>query len=370
MIAGKTTYEGFVPLILGVTTSSWVYSLFRPGILGAHWCASICAASLAICLFAALETMHRHGGRLPLHLHRTLLILCGIFCYANHAVMAGGTGPVPGEWIRGAAGATARFLESIPFSDSGCNALLSALLTGDRSSLDSGMKAAFRDAGAAHLLALSGMHLGIIYLILEKVMGIAGNTPRRKVARSIATICITGFYTLACGASPSLVRAWLFITITQAGRIFGRPQPLTHSYCLALTVQLIVAPESIHSTGFLLSYLAMAGITFIWPTVREWYAYDGEKGGGIGKKIWDAASLTICCQLFTAPLSYWYFGTFPRLFLITNLLAAPLLSVVMTSGLSAALLWLAGIDLPWLYTLLEAPIRLFLWLIQTIAELS
>lgn len=287
----------------------------------------------------------------------TVFFLLGLFCYFNQVAILPS---IPDKTYFSAAGKTlTQAIESIPFQDSNSNALILALLKGDRTGLARQTIADFRNAGAAHMLALSGMHLGIIYLILSRLLFFLGNTPPARKTRYILITLLTLFYTLMCGAGASLVRAWLFILLNSLSKILDRPQPPGQIFCVALLLHLIARPESICEVGFQLSYLAMAGIVFIWPEMRTW----------MSSRIWDALALSISCQMFTAPLTLLYFGTFPKYFLITNLVAAPLMSIVMACGIIATAASSLSLEWPLLYTVCEKPIILLCRLLGNIAAL-
>ena len=261
----------------------------------------------------------------------------------------------------------ARFIEHIPFRDKEDNALVEALVIGDRSRLSQGTKRDFRTAGAAHMLALSGMHLGIIYLVINRLLCLMGNSIPARKARNLIVTAVCGLYTLLCGAGPSLVRAWLFIALNEGASFLNRPQDPRQVFCAALTLHLIFRPESIMDMGFQLSYLAMVGIVFVWPVMREWY-----RAKGLGRSIWDAATLSISCQLFTAPLTYFHFGTFPVYFLITNLAGSLLMSLVMASSLAAMTVHTAGGDnfAKTICPFCEWPVRAMRNFVHIIAEMS
>ena len=244
-----------------------------------------------------------------------------------------------------ALGSFCGLLDSIGFREEATGPLVKALLTGRRDSLDPQTVASFRTSGASHILALSGLHLGVIYGILNRALGIFGNSRGAWTARSMVAVSAAAAYTAMTGASPSTVRALLFICFNeilrhQPGR---RREPLC-ILCAALTLQLAVDPQVIASVGFQLSYLAMLGIFLVFPTLESWFP--GRRKGPAGR-IWTSAALSISCQIFTAPLVWIRFGTFPKYFLLTNLIALPLtealiVSSVVCTGL-AAVGWGPGI---------------------------
>ena len=215
-------------------------------------------------------------------------------------------------------------------------ALLRALLTGKRDQLDRETTAAFRKAGASHILALSGLHLGIIYLIISRLLFFLGNSRRASIAKSVITVSLCGVYTAATGAGPSIVRAFIFITLTEIGRNCpGRRKTGANVWCAALLLQLCAKPSVISSTGFQLSYLAMLGTFTLFPVLRDWYPSAGPAKDRWNplRRMWEAMSLSISCQAFTAPLVWLRFHTFPKYFLLSNLISLPLTEALIAGGL-------------------------------------
>lgn len=371
-----------------------------------------------------------------------LFLTAGVFCAATSTLTS--LGAVAGKPLFAGLAADFRsMISSIPFPHEGTAPLVNALLTGDRSSLDSSVMNSFRDSGASHILALSGLHLGIIYGILLKVTSIFGKHPTVKAVRSLIIILLCGIYTLATGANPSLVRAFLFILVNETARLTHRSNNPLRVYCAALFIQTAINPQVISSTGFQLSYLAMAGIFLLYPALKKWYPQeeaagdmliekgagltesDGLEGGIIDKdagltesdglegvmidkgagltesdglegmmidkgccrarrcwtswmktivsaaprKIWDAAALTISCQVFTGPLAWWKFGTFPKYFLLTNLLSLPLTSAVMLLSVSTSVLFAIGICPDFLISLTDSSASLLLFIMKVISSM-
>lgn len=352
--------------------TSNIYMVCIPITLGAGAAAFLCGISLlplaaryasgavlmAVILVATGCCIYRKQVSRNIPAWAMIFFLTGAFCYCN-AYITGISDKTTVMFPQ--AGLRVRTLIlGIPFTEKSDNAMLLALICGDRTMLDADTMNDFRKAGAAHLLALSGMHLGIIYLIVRRTLGIFGNSTTARNVRSAATILITGLYTLFCGAGASLVRAWLFIMLAETSLILHRKQPPQQIFCTALTLHLIMNPLRIGELGFQLSYLAMMGIVFLWPHIRVW----------MNSKIWDGASLCISCQIFTGPLSYFYFGTFPVFFLVTNLLAAPLMTVVMLCGIIATAACAIGVDTTWFYKICELPVMGLRMLMETISAIQ
>ena len=137
-------------------------------------------------------------------------------------------------------------------------------------------------------------------------------------------------------ASPSIVRAFLFIFLNETARIACRPRDPLRILTTALLFQLVITPSAITSTGFQLSYLAMAGIFLLYPVLDGWYP-KGLRFDPV-RKIWEAAALSISCQVFTGPLAWFRFHTFPTYFLLTNLFALPFTTLLMGSAVATLVL--------------------------------
>lgn len=298
-----------------------------------------------------------------------LFLFTGIFCAVCSFVSGIGAGTAGSGGIAARCADNVRsMLDSIPFPSTRTSPLLKALLTGDKSGLDSHTMATFRDSGAAHILALSGLHLGFIYAILLKVTSLAGMSPRVRKVRSILIIAVSGFYTIATGASPSLVRGFLFIVINETARLMHRNVPPVHVLCIALMIQLALTPAVISSIGFQMSYLAMAGIFLIYPHLKTWYP-GRESGIDLPRKIWNTAALTLSCQILTGPLAWLRFRTFPLYFLITNLFALPVTSLLMLLAICTTALTYIGLCPNLLVTATDYAASALLFIVEVIAGL-
>lgn len=220
-------------------------------------------------------------------------------------------------------------IDSIDFRNEGTGGVIKALLTGNRNGISPETTQAFRESGASHILALSGLHLGIIYVIIARFLSLAGNTRLIRRSRSVAVIILCGLYTLATGAGASIMRAFIFIVLKEVADMTGRHASLKSILAASLIIHLTFDPTGIADIGFQLSYAAIFGIAYIFPYLRNLWQNDW-----IGlKRIWESAALSIACQLTTGPLAYYYFGTFPQYFLLTNLIAVPLTGFMIPAAL-------------------------------------
>ena len=237
-------------------------------------------------------------------------------------------------------------IDSISFHSRDTNAIIKALLIGDRSDIPAHITEAFRESGASHILALSGLHLGIIYAISTKLLSFIGNSLWARGIRSIATVLICGFYTLATGAGASITRAFLFILIGETARLTGRFRSTGTVLMTSLLIHLAIIPQDLREAGFQLSYAAMAGIAFILPWLSRFWPETAERKSHPLKWMWNTAAMSISCQITTGPIAYMYFGTFPVHFLLTNMIALPLTGIIIPASLLTLLLDIFGICPP------------------------
>lgn len=235
-------------------------------------------------------------------------------------------------------------IDRIPFARKDTSAIIKALLTGERSAIPSEVTVAFRESGASHILALSGFHLGIIYGIVTKTLVFIGNSPAAIKARSLLTVVLCTFYTLATGAGPSIARALIFITLGECARLAGRYRSTRSVLLAALTIQLTVSPASVSDPGFQLSYAAMGGIAFVFPWLKGFWPESGPSHSRNPlRRMWNSAAMSISCQLTTGPLAWIYFHSFPKHFLLTNMIALPLAGLIIPTAIATLVLNQAGL---------------------------
>ena len=341
------------PFAAGVATAA----------LAAEPFAGALASSAAVAVLTVACVLKRKDCRGGLIL---LYYFLGAFCWCSGALFPR---PYSTPHATVLVDALERLLDGIPFDGDHSGAVIKALLTGRRSSLPRETVNVFRKSGAAHILALSGLHLGIIYGLLRKLLSPLGNSSPARLLKGTLTVALCGLYALATGASPSIVRAFLFICINEAGRsLSARAHSPLGTFCLALTLQLAVRPGLISSAGFQLSYLAMLGITLLFPRLRDWYPGQGKRDPV--RLLWTSAALSVSCQAFTAPVAWYHFRSVPLFFLITNLIALPLTELLMIGAVAAVLLEAMFGCPPALSYACGKAVQLLEFCLETIASLS
>ena len=333
-MAGARDIRGLgLPFVTGTLLGIVIF----PKILHLDAAASILAVFLIPLSFLAFQY---HRG-LKISLFATIIFfLAGIFCSLNSSFCSMDMqDPSNGNAAMAAIGS---IIDNIPYPSGTSAPLAKALLTGDRSALPEEIVSIFRKSGAAHVLALSGLHLGMIYLILM-------------------------LYVKATGASPSLVRAFIFILLNETAKILERKTQPKNLLAAAATIQLAMKPSSIASISFQLSYSAILGIFLIFPILRGFYPSTGKKSPL--RWMWESASLSISCQVFTSPLAWHYFKSFPEYFLLTNLIALPLTSAIMALSIATIALSALGICPVLLVQANDKAIQAIIYCLTVISEM-
>lgn len=192
--------------------------------------------------------------------------------------------------------------------------LATALSLGDKSLLSRERSSAFANAGAMHVLAVSGLHVGILLGIIQ---WICFRTPflRKKSLSIVISIIAIWSFAFLTGLSPSVFRAALMFSILAVGQLFGMKFFSINSLLISALFLLIIDPFYLYDMGFQLSYLAMLGITFFYNSIRNLVDFRYK----LFNWLWSGTALGIAAQIGTIPISLYYFHQFPNYFLITNI---------------------------------------------------
>lgn len=195
-----------------------------------------------------------------------------------------------------------------------------ALLIGYRNDLDRDIVQRYSNTGVVHIIAISGMHLGLIYWL---VLFPFKFFPKRKsvlIFQAIAAIVVLWFFSFLTGASPSILRSAVMFTFIALGEIGGRRSSIYNTLALSALLILLFDPFSLWDVGFQLSYAAVLSIVIFSKAINNWL-YVKNKWLRTG---WQLIAVTIAAQILTNPLVAYHFHQFPTLFLLTNLVAVPL----------------------------------------------
>lgn len=214
-----------------------------------------------------------------------------------------------------------------------------ALLIGYTNDLDKDLVQAYSNTGVVHIIAISGMHLGLIYVVLVWIFARMPLIRKSKLVQAILILVALWLFSLLTGGSASVIRSAVMFTFITIGQSFDKRSSIYNSLAASAFVMLCYNPYYLWDVGFQLSYCAVVGIIIFQKPlydlmyVRYW----------LPDKIWQLASVSIAAQILTFPVCLYYFHQFPNLFLFTNMLAVPLSTVILFTEI--ALLAVAWHDL-------------------------
>lgn len=204
-------------------------------------------------------------------------------------------------------------------------AILSALTLGYQNELTNELKQGFRTTGTVHVLSVSGLHVGIIYLMITFLLGFIRRGTRYYWIKPILVILLLWVYAFITGLPPSVVRASAMLSIFSASEIFGRKSFSMHTLYIAAFFMLLVNPFSLFDIGFQLSFMSVLSILYLHPKLSAALRVENR----YMRNIWQMFALSLVAQLATFPICLYYFGTFPTYFFIANLVIVPLVSLIM-----------------------------------------
>ncbi|MGC9471864.1 MAG: ComEC/Rec2 family competence protein [Bacteroidales bacterium] len=219
--------------------------------------------------------------------------------------------------------------------------VLAALSLGYRDEMDPGLRQGYAGAGAMHFLAISGLHVGILYLFLYALLGFLVRIPGGHLIRTVLVMLALIFYALLSGLSPSVCRAVTMFGFFAAGGALQRHVNTYNVLAASAMFMLLINPFLLADVGFQLSYLAVAGIVYFQPRIFRLLIPPGR----IISWLWKLVSVSLAAQLVTFPLTMYYFHIFPVCFPLSNVLVLPLITLLL--GL-CLVFFVAGSVFPWL----------------------
>lgn len=206
--------------------------------------------------------------------------------------------------------------------------IASALLLGQKQDLDKGLREAYATAGAMHILAVSGLHVGIVYGFFFLLFRPTKMKGLKRATYLLGIVGVIWFYAILTGLSPSVLRSATMFTFICLAQMNSRNPSIFNPLALSALLLLVYDPFLIYAVGFQLSYVALLGILLFQPLIRKiWHP----KTKGL-RYLWDITSVGLAAQLTTFPLAVHYFHVFPTYFIFTNLLAIPAAFVIMSIG--------------------------------------
>lgn len=212
--------------------------------------------------------------------------------------------------------------------------IATALLLGVKEHIENDIKGAYSSAGLMHLLAVSGLHVGFIYLIFHWLFKPLRFVSGGKVLYTLNIIACLWLYAFVTGLSASVLRAVAMFTVITIAKASNRRTNIYNTLAVSAFALLLYDPLMFTSVGFQLSYIAVLGIVYIQPKIYRWLRFSH----WLPDYLWQLTSVSIAAQLATFPLAVYYFHQFPNYFLLSNLLALPLAPALLLLGISTLLL--------------------------------
>lgn len=241
-------------------------------------------------------------------------------------------------------------------------ATISALVLGITDGLDNELLSAYAGTGAMHVLAVSGLHISIVYLLLSFLLSPVKKLKHGKVLLAIISIVILWAYSFITGLSPSVLRAVVMFTFMAVARASDRQTNIYNTLAVAAFCLLLYDPYLLMSVGFQLSFMAVIGIVYFHPFVYSWW----QPRGWLFNEMWTITSVSIAAQISTFPIGLLYFHQFPNYFLVANLFVIPGSFVVLLGGILLLVLSIipvvadfAGMILSWIIKLLNNTVIFF-----------
>ena len=218
--------------------------------------------------------------------------------------------------------------------DGSVYAVVAAMTLGDKSQLTNELRKTYAITGASHILALSGLHLGIIYTLLSLLLS------RRRwwiVSQVVIIVCIW-LYVFLVGMTVSVVRSAVMITVYALLSLGHRDKMSVNTLAFAAIVMLLFNPLSLFDVGFQLSFLAVLAILLFYPLFEGVWPQPFLMDHRVFKWLWTMLSVSCAAQIGVAPLIVYYFGRFSCFFLLTNLLVVPAATLILYLSLVVLLI--------------------------------
>ena len=192
--------------------------------------------------------------------------------------------------------------------------VLSALFLGQKQTLSSEVKDDFVSAGAMHVLAVSGLHVGIILFILTLIFDLVLGKTKHLVLKTILILLLIWGFALLTGLSISVLRSSTMFSFLAIGKIIAKKSTTYNTIAASAFVLLIINPFSLFDVGFQLSYLALIGILYFYPFVYNWFYISNV----YLNDLWSITAVSIAAQLITIPISIFYFNQIPMVSILAN----------------------------------------------------
>jgi competence protein ComEC len=208
-----------------------------------------------------------------------------------------------------------------------------ALLIGSRDDLDKDLVQAYSNTGVVHIIAISGLHLGMIYIFLVFLLKPFSRTRAGRWVKLLVILTVLWLFTLLAGAVPSILRSAVMFSFILLGETLNRKSSIYNTLAASAFTMLCINPYYLWDVGFQLSYAAVVSIVAFSKPVYNWLFVKNK----LLDFFWKLTSVTIVAQILTTPIIFYSFHQFPVFFLLTNCIVVPLSSVILFAELALLL---------------------------------
>lgn len=233
-------------------------------------------------------------------------------------------------------------------------AVINALLLGQRQEISKELSQDYTRAGAIHILAVSGLHVGIILLILSFLFKPLEHIKNGRYLKTLLIVICLWMFAFIAGLSASVIRAVTMFTFVAIGQTTNRQKIIEHSLIASMFLLLLIKPMFLFDIGFQLSYLAVFSIVWFQPLLYSLW----KPRFFIPNKFWQLTTVSVSAQIGILPISLYYFHQFPSLFIVANLVIIPCLGTVLFGGILIIFLALLNILPQQIASLYETIIKL------------
>ena len=237
-----------------------------------------------------------------------------------------------------------------------------AILLGYDDNLADEVRKNYVAAGSMHILCVSGMHVGIIYLLASFLLGFLNRKKWQQTLKQVLLLALIWFYALIAGLTPSILRASLMLSFVIIGEMIRRQGFIINTIAASAFILLCAKPYNLFEIGFQLSYAAVVGIVVLHRPIYNWFYFKNK----LLDKLWEITVVALSAQAATIPFTLFYFNQFSTYFALSNLLMTPISFVVVISGMVLLLVsWIPLVN-TWVGYLVWGAVYVMNWVVAKI----
>jgi competence protein ComEC len=235
-----------------------------------------------------------------------------------------------------------------------------ALLIGYRDDLDRELVQSYSNTGVVHIIAISGLHLGMIYGMMLWFFSPFRGKKWNKVVQPVMILFVLWTFTFLAGAAPSILRSAVMFTCIVLGEVISKKTSVYNALAASAFILLVMSPFYLWDVGFQLSFAAVLSIILFSKHVNNWFYFRNK----LLAKLWNLSAITLSAQLLTLPVILYHFHQFPNLFLFTNIIVVPFSGLVLFAELILLLISFIPLAAEYFGRILEWMIALMNTLIE------